>query len=187
MRPSASLLLLLAGLSFSSPALAQPIEVEPVPAPPVMVPAPAPVPPPPPGYVAIACPPGSTDRACLKPLLETNPQYVAARSRRNSGIVLTSVGSGIGIVALAAAWASYAAREGTCWSYSGCHNSYTGEKIAAGLGGGLVIVALAVGIPMMVSGSREMRFVRNQYLNPMPVPVVSVGAQHATFGAAWRF
>lgn len=177
--------LLLASLCFSTSALAQPIEVEPVPAPPILVP--APVPAPPPGYVAVACPPGSTDKACLKPLLETNPQYVAARSRRNGGIVLTSVGSGVGLIALAVAWASYVARDAGCWSYSGCHNSYTGEKVAAGLGAGLLVVSLAVGIPTIVSGSREMRFVRNQYLNPMPVPVVSVGSQHASFGAAWRF
>ena len=182
MRLSTCVLLVVSGLSFSPAVLAQPIEVEPAPAPPVLVPAP----PAPPGYVAVACPPGSTDRACLKPLLETNPQYVAARGRRNSGIVLTSVGSGIGIIAMAAAWASYMTRDASCL-WSGCNNNYTGERVAAGLGGGLVIVSLAVGIPMIVSGSREMRFIRNQYLSPMPMPMVSVGAGHAAFGATWRF
>jgi hypothetical protein len=183
-----SVCLLLASLSFPSSALAQPIEVEPVPAPPVLVPAPGPLRAPPPGYVAIACPAGSTDKACLNPLLETNPQYVAARSRRNGGIVLTSVGSGVGLIAITAALMSWSMRETDCALDGYCRSqSYTGEKIAAGLGAGLVVVSLAVGIPMIVSGSREMRFVRNQYLNPMPVPVVSVGAQHATFGAAWRF
>lgn len=177
--------LLAAALTLSSPAVgwAQPIELDPNPAPPLV---PTPVPPPVVLPAPVACPMGAmNEKGCMQPFLETNHQYLVARSRRNTGIVLTSVGSGVGLIAMVGAWASYMGRSAGClWS---CNNSYTGERAVAGVGGGLFIVSLAVGIPLIVSGSREMRFVRSQYLNLVPVPTVDLGSRHASFGATLRF
>ena len=166
-------LLVVLCLSRSLPALAQPTEAElyPVPAPPVVVP--------------VACPAGRSDsRACLRPLLEANPQYQAAKARRNAGIVLTAVGSNVGVLAAVIAWASYVGRDVSCW---GCHNDYTGEKIVAGLGAGVLVLSLAIGIPTIVSAASAMRAVRRQYQELVPVPMVSVSPQRTTFGATWRF
>ncbi len=166
-------------LCCSSIALAQPVDVT-LPAPPVVAV-------PPPQVVAVPCMGPGHDKACLKQVLDMDPRYRAARARRNGGIVLTSVGSGVGAVAMLVAWTSYMSRDVGDMFCTSCRNDYTGEKIAAIAGASLLVVSLAVGIPTIVSGSREMRFIRNQYLLQMPVPTVSVGPHQTTVGAAWRF
>lgn len=166
-------------LCCSSIALAQPVDVN-LPAPPVVAL-------PPPQVVAVPCLGPGHDKACLAQVLEMDPRYRSARARRNGGIVLASVGSGVGAVAMLVAWTSYMSRDVGDIFCTTCHNDYTGEKIAAIAGASLLVVSLAVGIPTIVSGSREMRFVRNQYLLQMPVPAVSVGPHQTTVGAAWRF
>ena len=71
--------------------------------------------------------------------------------------------------------------------FSSTRNDYTGEKVAAIAGAGLLVTALAVGIPTIVSGSREMRLIRNQRLGLVPLPSVSLGPRQASFGAVWSF
>jgi len=167
---------LLISLTLSSTALAQPVELNPEPAPPVIaVVQPVPM-----------CVPGPGRDPCLKRLLDMDPGYQAARSRRNLGIVLTSVGGAVGIITMVAAWASYMSRDiGNM--FSSRENSYTGEKVAAIAGAGLLVTSLAVGIPTIVSGSREMRLIRNQRLSLVPLPSVSLGPRQAAFGAVWSF
>jgi hypothetical protein len=163
----------------SSTALGQPVDIQYSPAAPPVVGVPE--------VVAVPCYAGPrADSACLKQVLDMDPQYRAARARRTGGIVLTAVGSGVGVIALAAAWASYASRDIENL-FSTHQNDYTGEKVVAIAGASLIVVSLAVGIPTIVSGSREMRFIRAQYLSRIPMPAISVGPQRASFGAVWRF
>jgi hypothetical protein len=122
----------------------------------------------------------------LEQVLLSDPQYLEARSRRNGGIVLTSVGAGVGLVAIAVAWATYVVRNvGTVFCTS-CHNDYAAEKVVAISGAGLLVVSVAVGVPMIVSGAREMRWVRQRYV-PVPWPSVSVGPGQVALSGTWRF
>jgi hypothetical protein len=171
-------------------AQAQPAEETPTPAPPVYSAQPQPH-----AYpyaVPIGCVPGATDARCLKQILEADPAYRAAKSRRTTGIVLTAVGSSLGVMTMVVAGivALVKSLESVCLT-SGCppprYHTYTSEKIASGVGAGLVIVGVAAGVPMITSGSREMRVIRTHYLNQVPRPALSFGRQHALLSTTWSF
>lgn len=186
-----------ATLTMSQLALAQPVEEDPpTPAPPVPS-QPQPYPPRPQPYaqpyaVPVGCVPGATDARCLKQILEADPAYRAAKGRRTTGIVFTAVGSSLGLVTMVVAGlvALVKSMESVCLT-SGCppprYHSYTGEKIAAGVGAGLVVLGVAAGVPMIASGSREMRVIRTRYLNQGPRAALSFGRQHALLSTTWSF
>jgi hypothetical protein len=180
-------------------ALAQPVEEPPpTPAPPVPVPAPQPQPhgsqPPPyqtqpqpygpqPDAMPVPCGPGATDARCLKQILETDPAYAAAKGRRTTGIVLTAVGPSVGVVTMLVAGMVAIVRDIGC--SRNC--SYTSEKVAAGVGGGMAVLGLAVGIPLIVSGGNEMAAIRDHYLNQLPRAGLTLGPGHAMLTTTWSF
>jgi len=185
--------------ALAGPAQAQPVE-EPTPAPPLNQPyPPQPYPPQPQPYppqpqpqpqaypqpyaVPMGCVPGATDARCLKQILEADPAYSAAKGRRTMGIVLTAVGPSVGVLTMLVAGMVALLKD------IGCDRScdYTSEKVAAGVGGGLVIVGLAVGIPMISSGSREMAAIRMHYLQQAPRAGLSFGRNHALLSTTWSF
>jgi hypothetical protein len=135
----------------------------------------------------VLCLPGldPTSRPCLSQRLELDPRYQRARGRRNAGIALTTVGGlGGASLVIAGIWSFYAflAELGS----SGRSESFAAPGYLAIVGGGAMVVGLAVGIPLLVSGARGMRSAR-RVLESIPGPVVSIGPGRAMVGASWRF
>ena len=129
----------------------------------------------------------------LEQQLEADPEYQSARTRKRAGIVVASVGAGVGAAVMIVAAVSYGLR-GLCIplgapeGHGSCPSpDATGEKIAAGIGGGLLLAGLAAGIPLINSGATRMQRIREHYAKLVPVPLVNVGPQQAVFGATWRF
>ncbi len=170
-------MLALAGLLGDVPAWAQP--AAPGYPPPMGVEVIGPVP------TCAAGPACAQDKQWLQQVLQADPQFQAGKSTRNLGIVLTSVGTSLGALAMIGAWASYLSRDVGTMFCSSCHNDYTAEKVVAVTGAGVMVLSLVVGVQQIVSGSREMRAAKNRYLGV--VPVVSVGAHHAGLTGSWSF
>jgi hypothetical protein len=116
---------------------------------------------------------------------ERNPDYRAARSRRLAGILVTSVGGGVGALVGLLGLASYVDCQDNPYRYaSDCDGS-----LATAIVGGVVLSAsLAVGIPLWIGGKRRMEAIEKG--EPMTlVPQVNVAVTdrqgHVTF--RWRF
>jgi hypothetical protein len=174
-------------LAFSGPAAAQPEPTED----PYYEEESAPPPPPP----AVTPAPPHDPRAARQyhrnqqkqahyMLLDTDPEYRAARSKRTTGIVLTCVG-GVSFLVGAIAGMVY----GICQSIEG--GSSCREAAWWTIGGlGAGAVGLAVGISMTVSGHRRMKEIRARAIyHGGLVPRVSLapGPGGGHVGLTWEF
>jgi hypothetical protein len=117
-------------------------------------------------------------------LLDTNPEYQAAVSRRTTGIVLASVlGGAGGVVGVVAGMVSL-----FCYGF----DSNTGGCLSAKywtIGGFVTMgVGLAVGIPLAVSAHGTVKRIRNQAMMGWR-PRFGVGFSHRGAGAhaRWEF
>ncbi len=112
--------------------------------------------------------------------LEAMPEFRSGKRRRLAGILVTSIGSGLGLVFTSAGLLLRT----TCNLY-GCNDSGD-QLIIGGLVG--VGVSLAVGIPLWVSGQRKVTAARNcwsaQFAASLDIAPTPGGLQVAS---RWRF
>jgi hypothetical protein len=133
------------------------------------------------------------DRAlkrCERAVLEQDGEYVSARRLRTAGIVVASVGGGLGAgialstVLLAAVGAGMSEGLGGHDSFSDAYKIGWVRGLAI-VGGITAAISLAVGLPMAVSGSRRVSAARRRLIDLEPaVDVLSGGA---VVGARWTF
>ncbi len=160
---------------------------EPYPAPPgeggPPPPAVAPAPPPPgappaPGFVAQPPSPREFDQ-----MLRYDPEYRAAKGRRLGGILVSSIGGGLGAIfaimfGVVAAICSGVDSSSSCSDMS---HVAIGSLIVAG-------VSLGVGIPLAISGQSRMNEVRARRARDfLPQPTVSFSPGGARLQGVWRF
>ena len=110
--------------------------------------------------------------------METNPEYRDARDRRLAGILVSTIGPGVGlIVGLigALAW-------GLCDGFERDAVCRTERFVAIG-GFATAGLSLAVGIPLIVTGHMRMKEIRFQQ-TPYTLSVDSGGAR---LGLRWWF
>jgi len=115
-------------------------------------------------------------------LLDTNPDYRAAVSRRNSGIIVASVVGGVGLlvgliggmVTLACGAAGGDCDDAKAWTIGGF--------LAMGVG-------LGVGIPLAVSGQGQVKAMRREAMRVgwLPRLNLAVGGSRGRVGLTWRF
>jgi hypothetical protein len=130
------------------------------------------------------CPRG--DERCLEQLLLGIPEYQEATRKRRLGVVLTSVGVGVGATMMVVAGLMAEFRENWCL-FSPCRPAdHTGEKIAVGIGGALAVAGLAAGIPLIVSGTNQRRAIRGRFLGA-PVVSLGTGSGETVLLARWEF
>jgi hypothetical protein len=121
-------------------------------------------------------------------LQETNEEYVSAKGRRTGGIVLTAVGGGLGLLIGAVAGMVYGICEDiNTWDTDDDCISARNWMIGGFVGLG---VSLAVGIPLIVSGSNRMTEIRHEYIHGT-VPRVSLQLDGrrggGRLGLTWTF
>ena len=116
---------------------------------------------------------------------ERNPAYRSARSRRMAGILVTSVGGGVGALVGLLGLASFVDCQDNPYRYA----SDCGGSLATAIIGGVVLSAsMAVGIPLWVGGKRRMEAIeKGKPLSLIPRVDVAVTDRqgHVTF--RWRF
>jgi hypothetical protein len=128
-----------------------------------------------------------SDRYLHRYLLDTDPYYRSARGRKIAGIVVTSAGGGLGLVIGLTSLMLYGLCEGDS-GYGVFRESCDPERNWA-IGGFVGMgVALAVGIPLILSGSSEMKAIRRMQQQQMR-PQLDLSVRHggATFSARWTF
>ena len=109
---------------------------------------------------------------CLDGVFLKIPEYQQAIRRRRVGALITALGTGAGggLMVLAAGMAAFA---NWCMLGPCSHPDYTREKIMAGVGAAVLAVSLAVGVPLLVSGTSARDAIRARHLGG---PIVSLGA-----------
>jgi len=174
------------------PAVAQPEpeepyeEINPEPTPPPPPPSPEATPPPPPPTL-----PPSYDARTEKQrrrdldrwLKDNDPEYRGAISRRNAGIVVTSVVTPVGLVVALVGGLVWA----VCDSVDGSCDDAAGWTI-----GGLVTmgVGLGVGIPLIVSGQSRVNEIRERASRGsalLPRVRLSFRQRGGQLGLSWEF
>jgi hypothetical protein len=162
---------------------AQPVPVQPLP--PSAAPAPPPPPPPPPHRVAG---PLMSKKQLHRYLEQTDEEYASASSRKLGGILLASIGGGVGLATGGIAGMLFVACSMGCGE--GVATSARNWMIGGFIGMG---ISLAVGIPLAVSGNRRMKQIRRERASgPYPVylPQVNValdGQGGGQLGLTWVF
>jgi hypothetical protein len=177
------------GLSPSQAPAPQPSQPEAVPAPePAPETAPTPeAPQPDQTYPAQPPPLFLSSHHLHRYLLDTDPDYRSARGRKIAGIVVASAGGGLGLVIGLTSLMLYGICEGDS-GYGALRSSCDPERNWA-IGGFVGMgVALAVGIPLILSGSGEMKAIRlERQLQLRPHVDLSLRHGGATFSARWIF
>jgi hypothetical protein len=128
-------------------------------------------------------------------LKETDEEYASAAGRKLGGILLASIGGGLGLLTGAIAGLVYAIC-GVSYDYNGTSrstNSCVGARnwmIGGFVGMG---VSLAVGIPLAVSGNSRMKEIRREHaagLYPAYLPRLNValdGQGGGQLGLTWVY
>lgn len=178
---------------FAAEGAAQPVPVGP--APPGMTPAPPPPPPPPQPYAGARL---MSKKELHRYLKETDEEYSSAAGRKLGGILLASIGGGLGLLTGGIAGLVYAVCGVTYdYDYDGSGRSTSDSCVGARnwmIGGFVTMgVSLAVGIPLAVSGNSRMKQIRRERAaGPYPayLPRVNValhGRGGGQLGLTWVY
>jgi hypothetical protein len=122
----------------------------------------------------------------LDQALAGDPEFQAARRRRKAGILLTAIGTPLGL--------AFGAVGAFFWNecsdeHAPEHCSDTKNRVMAVAGYGVAGLSLLVGVPLIISGQVRMSRLRQEKRRELLPTAVSVaplpgGAQ---LGATWRF
>ena len=143
----------------------------------------------------IACHDERSYKLALKAAMQDEPGYDAARSKKIAGIVLLSVGGGgaaiMGFIALIAAWADSVDYDGD-YSYDYDQQYSRDDNTARNFGIAALCslgVALAVGLPVLISGVSDGRAIRRRARQRLAAGSVEIadGPGQAGLGLRYRF
>ena len=128
---------------------------------------------------------GAAGKKRYAPNPERNPAFRSARSRRMAGILVLSIGGGIGLLVGTLGLASYK----DCKDHPYRYASNCREPIATSIvGGSLLAISASVGIPLWLSGKRRMEaIIRGGSAAFLPQVNVAVTSRQGHVSFRWQF
>ena len=117
--------------------------------------------------------------------LNKNPGYLTARKHRMAGILVSTIGGGLGLIVGVLGLASWVDCRDHPYRYAG---GCDGSVATAIVGSSLLAVSTAVGVPLWVSGRRRIKEMEQRNTAAL-IPQVSValGRQRSGFSFRWQF